>query len=194
MIKPGYLIILLCLAFSSNAQYSTMKFGAMGFFTGEAFGIATLGAEFFQKNNTSWQILFNISGGAGAIDADIINRQWLSIDRVFIRKPMAKHDYYFLSLFTEIGNRNNKVSQFKREGYRLVNIKQFEINHGIAVGANFKIKRRWGIDMIAGPKLIIASGKKRYFDPITAGYDFKKFKSVEAGYRFMINLSYSFKK
>ena len=194
MIKPGYLIILLCLAFSSNAQHSTMKFGAMGIVTGETFGIATLGAEFFQKNNTSWQILFNISGGAGAIDADNINRHWLSMDRVFIRKPMAKHDYYFLAFFTEIGNRKIKASGFKKEGYRLVDTKQFEINPGIAVGANFKIKRRWGIDMIAGPKLIIASGEKRYFNPLTTSYEFNKFNSIEAGYRLMINLSYSFKK
>jgi len=188
-------ILTLLLTVTLNAQSYKVKAGAIGIplFQSGA-GMANISFEIYNKKaNKSFQLTTSISAGAVAADAPGTTRKWITLERIFYTsKPDAKRKFFY-TIFAEAGTRNISPGFTDFPPDSILNQKRaFEINPGVGFGINFKIKKKFGVDFSAGPKLIIASHKDKYYNSLSKQYFTVNYNDTRAGFRFITNLSYQF--
>ncbi|MFM2337147.1 MAG: hypothetical protein RL115_340 [Bacteroidota bacterium] len=151
---------------NSYSQRHRMKAGFIGFPTVSGFGIGTVGYEIMNKAFTkSWQIHINGAGGAIGTDVGTVTRKWLTFERSYYHFTIAKKISWSYSFFSELGNRTKENGDRGRDNSRILDkIKTIELNPGAQLGMQCRVGKSWGIEMQAGPKLIIATGKAYYLD------------------------------
>ena len=158
------------------------------------FGMGNIGFERLNKQfNSSWQIHFCVAGGSIASDAETNNRKWVTVEKTYYLKSKKEKAHFFYSFFAETGNRITLPghSYFKPDS--IINkTKSFEINPGVSLGWQLKIKKRWGIEMLAGPKIIFASKEKQYYNSLNNQHYTVSGNHIKAGFRFMTSLYYQF--
>jgi hypothetical protein len=159
-----------------QAQQNKIKLGFIGLpFNGSGVAIGTAGYERFdQKLNASWQLSLSAAGGNFAADAPIHSRTWITGERSFYFKPVAKKKIgYSFSPFIEIGTRSTRPGHaaFGPDSILKKRV-AFEINPGAGLGLYYALSKNWGIEMQAGPKLIFAR-KKEYFTNSIIHSDFE---------------------
>ena len=188
-------ILTLLLTATLNAQSYKVKAGAIGIplFQSGA-GMANISFEVYNKKaNKSFQLTTSISAGAVAADAPGTTRKWATLERIFYTgNPDAKRKFFY-TFFAEAGVRNISPGYTIFSPDSILNQKRaFEINPGVGIGINFKIKKKFGVDFSAGPKLIIASHKDKYYNSLSKQYFTVNYNDTRAGFRFITNLSYQF--
>jgi hypothetical protein len=167
-----------------------MKGGFIGFPSSSGFGIGTLGYEKMNKELTkSWQLHINGSGGAIATDVGIETRKWITVERTFYHKTISKTISWSYSFFTEIGDRVKENGDRSDDIARIFDKrKMVEINSGANLGIQLRIGKKWGVETLAGPKVIFANGKEFYLDasPGVPRRNFtEKVSYIKAGFRLM---------
>ena len=68
----------------------------------------------------------------------------------------------------------------------------FEINPGVSLGIQYKFSKKWGMEMQAGPKLIIANGEKHFTNTFTRQNFETTFNNIKAGYMFTGSFYFQF--
>ncbi len=158
------------------------------------FGMGTIGYERLnKKQNASWQLHFNVAGGSIASDAPISTRRWGTIEKTYYFRTVAKRIRYSFSAFSEIGNRSTRPghASFKPDSILQKSI-AFEINPGASLGLQYKFSKKWGMEMQAGPKLIIANGKQHFINASTQQKYQTTYKEIKAGYMFTGSFYFQF--
>ncbi len=192
-----YFFLIGCLLFAAviNAQRNKIKLGILGVpFFQSGFGMGTIGYERLNKKNTaSWQAHFNVAGGSIATDVPVDTRRWGTIEKTFYYKTVAKRISYSFSAFTEIGDRVTTPGYARFEPDSILRkTVVFEINPGASLGLQYMFSKKWGIEMQAGPKLIIANGKKHFINSTNQ----QKFEvasdEIKAGYMFTGSFYFQF--
>ena len=186
-------ILTLLLTVTLNAQFYKIKAGAIGIplFQSGA-GMANISFEMYNKKaNRSFQLTASISGGAIATDAESTTRKWATLERIFYTGSPDSKRKFFYTFFAEAGTRNISPGFTDFSPDSILNKKRaFEINPGAGIGITFKIKKKLGVDFSAGPKLIIASYKDKYYNSLSKQYFTVNYNDTRAGFRFMTSLSY----
>ncbi len=193
--KHVFFIIFFTLSIICSAQNNRIKAGLTGvpIFQG-GFGIITFGYEKLNnEKNKSWQFTANASYGSIAADAGSTNRKWFTLERInYINyKPDKSRLYY--SFFIEAGNRIKLPGYFHPPPDSILNkTKSFEISPGLGAGVHFRIKKKFGIQISTGPKIIFAKTKDQYYNSITRKSYSSSYNGTKFGFRYMGTLSYQF--
>jgi hypothetical protein len=188
------LLICFCSAASINAQQNRIKAAAVILPGGSPYIIGTLGYERLDKSLTaSWQFLINIAGGELAIDAGDEMRRWGTVERIFYKQTKKEKLTWSYSFFVEMGQRIKQAGFVKSPPEKIYQErKTIEMCPGVGVGLQYKIKKRWRIEAIVGPKFIFAIGDKYYYNSITRITFKEQSNSIGGGIRFNGLLSYQF--
>jgi hypothetical protein len=191
-----FVTILLSILTACNisAQQNRLKLGFMGFPTAAGFGIGCIGYERLDKGlSSSWQLHLNAAAGEIGNDAGAEKRIWGTIEKTFYKKTTAERITWSYSFFTEVGTREKdagKVYTTPAKTFR--ETKTTEINPGVSIGLQYRIRKRWRIESQIGPKLIFANGNHYYYNSITNQLSKESANSIKAGFRFTGLLSYQF--
>ncbi len=192
--KKIFSLLFLLISLSSPSQQNRIKLGFIGFPTVSGFGIGDIGYERLNKKlNSSWQIHFSASGGAIVTDVGSETRKWGTIEKTFYRKTIAKKIIWSYSFFTETGSREKSPGHIYNIPEKVLKkTKQFEINPGVSLGIHLLIGKKFGIETLAGPKIIFANGKKYYVNS-TVNQNFSEpVRYTKAGFRLIGGFTYQF--
>jgi hypothetical protein len=97
------------------------------------------------------------------------------------------------SLFTEIGTRVKKAGMVRPTPEKTFReAKSFEVNPGVAFGLQYRLGKRWRLEGVIGPKIILANGKDYYYNSINTQLFTENANEVRAGFRLMGFISYQF--
>ncbi len=180
-----------------HAQVYKAKLGLFIFpLPPSGYGTCNLGLERLDPGNAnSWQLHAHLSFGTLGADAPEVRRKWITIERTHYVKPAEKKTLFFYTGFLELGSRKTLPGfvDFPPDAV-LQNEKAFECSPGIGIGVSFRFLKRFGLDLVAGPKLIFATHKDSYYNSITRQGYTKRYQDVNAGYRGMGALSIRFGK
>ena len=179
----------------ADAQRNRIKLGLMGvpmFQSG--FGMGNIGFERLNKTlNSSWQIHFSFAGGSPAADAETTNRKWLTLEKsIYLKRNSGKFNFYY-SFFNETGKRTERpgFSHFEPDSI-LQRTTTFEINPGAGIGTQFQLMKKFKMEVQAGPKLIIANGKKYYYNSLAKQEFSELINKLRGGFRFFACIYYQF--
>lgn len=190
------LICFLLIPFFSFAQQNRIKIGLIGVPFQSGFVLADVGFERLNKERkASWQLHYNYANGSVAADAGDTKREWFTAERSFYtgKKGNLKLVYSF---FMEAGNRTkfpgyihpppDSVPKYTRK---------FELCPGAAAGLHFNYKKHLGLQLLTGPKLIFVTKEITHYKNINTKQEYQENKgsSLKPGFRFMLNLCYTFK-
>jgi hypothetical protein len=195
-VKKIFPIAFLLVAVFSNGQQNRVKLGILILPSASlpGFVIGSAGYERLNKDlNNSWQFSFNKSYGSFGTDVGDENRTWGTVEKVYYRKISGTKFTWFYSFFTEAGTREKLaglVVVTPEKTFRTT--KQFEITPGAGLGLQARFQKRWGIEIMGGPKLIFANGKDYYYNSITKQTFTEPAKDTKFGYRLMGMISYQF--
>ncbi|MBM3416669.1 MAG: hypothetical protein FJY20_09525 [Bacteroidetes bacterium] len=192
--KKAPLILSLLVSSVMMGQQNRIKFGFIGFPSQSGFGIGNIGYERLdQSQKKSWQILYSMSGGSVAVDAESYQRKWLTVERLFYFTAISKKLTYFYSLFLETGERTSEPGHIaiydtsRYEGFRA-----FELSPGAALGLKFNFSKRLALETGAGPKLIWLKGKKEYYNRRDNIHFNTPYQETRPGFRFLFSCSWQF--
>ncbi|MGQ0739644.1 MAG: hypothetical protein ACT4OJ_11330 [Bacteroidota bacterium] len=194
MKKSIFLIWLLLISSVMTAQQNRIKLGFIGFPSQSGFGIGNIGYERIDKSKKkSWQVLYSMSGGSVALDAETYKRKWLTVERLFYFSTISKKLTYFYSLFLETGERTSDPGHIaiydtsRYEGFRA-----FELSPGAALGLKFNFSKKLAMETGAGPKLVWLKGKKEYYNRRDNIHFSTPYKETRLGFRFLFSFSWLF--
>lgn len=196
MIKRELIILvslcLLCLP-RADAQRNYLQVFAIGVPFQSGAGIGNIGFEHLNKErNGSWQFAFNAAGGSLGNDAGDPHRIWFTIDKIIqLNKKMAFTNAPFVSFFIEAGKRRVSGERLYGEvGDYLQSTVSFEINPGVGIGRNFRLGKKIHLQLLAGPKAIIAFAKDEVLETASNEVFFTRHTELSAGYRVLINFCF----
>lgn len=191
-----FLIAFLHVAVSSTGQQNRAKLGILILPSASlpGFVIGSAGYERLNKGlHSSWQFSYNKSYGSFGTDVGDENRTWGTIEKIYYRKISGTKLTWFYSFFTEAGAREKLAGHIYVTPEKIFRKKkQFEINPGAGLGVQARLQKRWGIEIMGGPKLIFANGKDYYYNSITKQTFTEPAKDTKFGYRLMGMISYQF--
>lgn len=188
------LIVFFMITQTIYGQKNKLKLGFLGFPSQSGFGIGDIGYEKFKKDMTSsWQFHFSASGGAIATDIGTESRKWVTVEKTFYQKTIAKKITWSYSFFTEIGNRLKKPGKITYTPEKILQeTKYFEVSPGASLGIQIGIGKRWGVESQVGPKLIFTKGKEYYRNSILNHKYSVSAGQVKAGFRIIGEFYYKF--
>ncbi|MBI5857511.1 MAG: hypothetical protein HZB42_07655 [Sphingobacteriales bacterium] len=196
MIRGFFIILSFFICSFLSAQQNRIKLGVLilpsASFPG--FIIGSAGYERLNKNlNSSWQFSFNKSSGSFGTDAGDENRTWGTIEKIYYNKISGSKITWSFSFFTETGIREKLAGHvYVTPEKTFRKTKKFEINPGAGLGLQGRFHKRWGIEIIGGPKLIIANGKDYYYNSIIKQIFTESVHETKLGFRLMGMISYQF--
>lgn len=186
----------ICMLVSTGiwAQQNRIKFGFLGFPAPSGFGIGNIGYERLNKQqNKSWQLLFSMSGGSIALDAESYKRKWLTIERLYYFSTVSKKLSYFYTFFIETGERTSDPGHIPiYDTSRYDGFRSFELSPGTALGLKFNFSKKLALETGAGPKLIWLNGKEKYYNDRDNIHFTAPYKKTRIGYRFLFSFSWEF--
>jgi hypothetical protein len=195
--KKMLIVLIACFLISiqkGNTQRNYIQGFAIGLPFQSGAGFGNIGFERLNKTRTSaWQFDLNFAVGTLTTDVRVPHRFWLSADKIYLFNKQAKfQNATFFTLFTEVGTRNLTGGRIllAQNGLIFQKTKSFEINPGVGLGKNFSLGRKWHLQAIAAPKLIMAFKKDEYFEEASGKIFKDHYTEINAGYRILFNFCY----
>ena len=192
--KTTFLILTILISSAMMAQQNRIKLGFLGFPSQSGFGIGNIGYERLDKSQKrSWQILYSMSGGSVALDAETYKRKWITVERLFYFTTISKKLAYYYTVFIETGERTSDPGHIaiydtsRYEGFRA-----FELSPGAGMGLKFNFSKKLALETGAGPKLVWLKGTKEYYNHRDNIHFNTPYQETRLGFRFLFSFSWQF--
>jgi hypothetical protein len=187
-----FAVFICCTGKSLCAQPNKIKMGFFGLPLQSGFGIGYIGFEHHVADSrNSWQVSLNASGGSPAADAPTHSRKWITFERNHYFNPVEKQTRILYTLFVEAGTRRTYPGYKEFPANAVLNKEtNLEIDPGVGLGVQYRIGERWGIELVAGPKIRFAWHKDYYYNATIQQPFTTKYQSTESGYRVMAGITF----
>lgn len=191
--KYSFLLLIVLLNLTAKAQLNKIKGSLLGAPFESGFYLGTIGYERLTRSQTSsWQLYYNVAQGAVGADIGDTDRRWFTIEKTYYVKSKTKF-MFFYTFFVEKGNRIKQPGHVDYPMNALLkNTRSKEICPGGAVGLNFRWRKKWGMQVLGGPKLIIEKATTNYYNAYTQKFFNSKANNTKLGGRFIGNFYFQF--